>query len=47
MFVGYIIIHECPMNSDDSHGDFFGKLKIEDDTKLTNKQNRCTQFLYK
>ena len=42
--VDYIIIHGCPMNYDDSCGDNFGKLKIKDNTKLTNKQKDAVNF---
>lgn len=36
--------HGCPMNYDESRGENFGKLKIKDNAKLTNKQKDTLNF---
>ena len=36
-FVDYIQRHGCPINYDGSRGENFGKLKIKDNARLTNK----------
>ena len=40
----YIKRHGCPMNYDGSRGDIFGKLKMIDNSKLTNKQKVTLNF---
>ena len=35
--VEYIKCHGCPINYDGSRGENFGKLKIKENTQLTNK----------
>ena len=40
----YIQRHGCPMNYDGSRGENFGKLKIKDNAKLTNKQKGTLNF---
>ena len=42
--VDYITRHGCPMNYDGSRGENFGKLKIKDNAKLTNKQKDTLNF---
>ena len=42
--VDYIIRHGCPMNYDGSRGENFGKTKIKDNAKLTNRQRDTLNF---
>ena len=42
--VDYIQRHGCPLNYDGSRGENFGKLKIKDNAKLTNKQKENLNF---
>ena len=42
--VDYIQRHGCPMNYDGSRGENFGKLKIKDNARLTNKQKDTLNF---
>ena len=42
--VDYIERHGCPMNYDGSRGENFGKLKIKDNARLTNKQKDTLNF---
>ena len=42
--VDYIQRHGCPMTYDDSRGENFRKLKIKDNTKLTNRQKDTLNF---
>ena len=40
----YIKRYGCPINYDGSREDFFGKLKIENNSKLANKQKKILKF---
>ena len=42
--VDYIVRHGCPMNYDGSRGENFGKTKIKDNAKLTNRQRDTLNF---
>ena len=42
--VDYIMRHGCPMNYDGSRGENFGKTKIKDNAKLTNRQRDTLNF---
>lgn len=42
--VDYNTQHWCPINYDVSRGEKFGKLKITDNSKLTNKQKHTLNF---
>ena len=42
--VDYVKRHSCPIYYDGSSGENFGKLKIKDNTKLTNKQKDALNF---
>ena len=40
----YIERHGCPMNYDGSRGENFGKIKIKDNARLTNKQKDTLNY---